>query len=481
MRDRAWWLILVAGLALRAAAPFLMDPWEDGGEYAAMGRALAETGTLTLPFGEDRIPGGTDGEPAPSHHYPPAWPATLAVGYRLAGFGLWETKLVALAVALASILVAYACTRDLFGHRPALATAALVAVEHQLLWVQGRAYSEALLVAFFTLTLWAILRSLEDERFVLLAGLFAGLAYLTRASMGPFFLVAGAGGFAWRLWHRGWRGVANPWYASAALVFLAMVAAWALRNWAAYGSVETSAHIAAATRHGFAHPRLLAVGLAAKLALFAAFLAVYALPLHRELRRAAARWRDEATSALLLAAGLVFILGWLLTALLWTYEGYTPWFLENQRYVVVALVPLAWLALRERRDDKGLLVLAIVLLAASVATLAGPMRDPEARAVELVEPHLAEGDRVGIAWFSLYSLYPHVGDEDVRLLPVTRIATDRPEFVVSVSSDAPEGYVEVWEVHQRALTRGQHEAWVYARPDVVAARGLPTGQEVWTW
>lgn len=481
MRDRGWWLVLALGLALRVAAPFVMDVWEDGGEYAAMGRSFAEDGTFTLPSGEDRLPGGADGQPTASHHYPPAWPVVLGAGYKLLGFGAWQTKLVSLVAALASVAVAWACTRDLLGARAALVVAALVAVEDQLLWAQGRGYSESLVLVFFTLTVWAILRSLKDARFVLLAGLFAGFAYLTRASMGPFFLVAGGAGLAWRLMHRGWRGVLNPWYLAAAALFAGIVAAWAARNVAAHGwpRWETSAHVAAATDFAFAHPKLLALGLLWKFLLFAAFLAAYALPLHRELRQALLKWRDEETSALLLAGGLVFLLGWLLTALLWGYEGFTPWFVENQRYVVVALVPLAWLALREARDDKGLAVLAVLLVAASLATVAGPMRDAEVRAAELLEPHLQPGDAVGIQWFSLYSLSPEL--RDAKLVPVARIADERPEFVLSTAPQPPDGYALVWEVHQRTLTRGEYPIWVYAREDVAAARGLPRGDVVWRW
>lgn len=478
---RFWLALLVAGVLLRIAAPFAMDVWEDGGEYAAMGHALAARGDLWLPSGEDRVPGGSTGEPGHSRHYPPAWPAVLAAGYAVLGFGLWQTKVVALATALVAIAVAYACTRDLYGPDKALIVGALVAVEDQLLWATGRGYSENLVLVFFTLTLWAIVRSLKDERFVLLAGLFAGLAYLTRASMGPFFLVAGIGGFAWRLRHRGWRGVASPWYLGAAGLFAAMVLAWAARNQALHGSPTTSLHMSTATAHALANPGALLVGLGAKLLLFSAFAAVFVLPLGRELRAAARRAREEETSALWLAAGLVFVLGWLLTALLWTYEGYTPFFLENQRYVVVALVPLAWLAVREMRDAKGLATLGVVLLLASAATIASPMRDAEARGAELLRPHLEPGDRIAVVWMSTYSLYPYLGDLDVALRPMTRIADERPEFVIATIAADPEGYGLAWMVEPRTLFRGEYPAYVYARLDVLAERGLPSSSVVATW
>src|SRR5581483_5976121 len=129
------------------------------------------------------------------------------------------------------------------------------------------------------------------------------------------------------------------------------------------------------------------------------------------------RWREEETSALWLAVVLVFVLGWLLTALLWPYEGFTPFLLENERYVVIALVPLAWLALREATDAKGWGALAVILLAASLLTLAAPMRDSEARAAEMLSPMLKPGDRVGVIGMSLYEPYPFLAPRGVALVP----------------------------------------------------------------
>lgn len=77
----------------------------------------------------------------------------------------------------------------------------LVALSPHLLWVAGMGYSEGLATALFALTMWAILCSLDDERFIVLGGLLAGLAYLARAVEpwlrdGDDVTLAGAGKYA---------------------------------------------------------------------------------------------------------------------------------------------------------------------------------------------------------------------------------------------------------------------------------------------
>ena len=480
-------VVLVAGLALRALAPFAMDVWEDGGEYVAMGHAWAREGAFVLPYGEDRGPSSPTGEPGHSHHYPPMWPLLLGLVYRAAGFGLAQTKVALALASLATVAVVHLATRDLYGPRVALMTSALVAVEPHLVWATGRGYSENLALAFFALTLWAILRSLRDERFVVLAGLFAALAYLTRSSMGPFFLVAGFAGLAWRLRHRGAaRTFGSRHYLAAAGVFGAGVGAWSWRNLSLFGwpHWQTSAYLQHATSYALAHPALLLQGLALKGLFFGGLLALYALPFLPQLREAWRRRGEEDASALLLALGLVFLLAWWLTALLWPLESHVSWlFPEHHRYVVVALVPLAWLALRGMRPDREALLrwgaAAVVLLLASTAVTLGPMRDSEARAAEWLRPHLREGDRVGLWFLSTYEPYPFLAGTGVTLYQ--RHMVDEPEFVLARVPHEEEGYVVVAQVHQNVLLKEDRPAFVLAREDVAQARGLPQGVIVRAW
>ncbi len=58
-------------------------------------------------------------------------------------------------------------------------------------------FAEALVAMLFVLTVWAILKSLKRTRYIVWAGLFAGLGFLAKASLGYFFF-AGLAGLLWR-------------------------------------------------------------------------------------------------------------------------------------------------------------------------------------------------------------------------------------------------------------------------------------------
>ena len=75
----------------------------------------------------------------------------------------------------------------------------LVAIEPRLLWVTGTGFSENLVLVMFTITVWAIVKSLDKPWFIVLAGAAAGLSYITRSGMGALFVGGGLGGLAWRV------------------------------------------------------------------------------------------------------------------------------------------------------------------------------------------------------------------------------------------------------------------------------------------
>ena len=225
--------LIALGVAARIATIWTMDLWADGATYSAMGHAWMRHGEFLMPWG-DVTTGGFE-EPSYSHHYPPLYPFYLGLVYKAFGFGVLQTKVAAVAVALAALAVAYACTRDLYGPRVALVVTAILASEPHLVWSAGTGFSENMVLLWFTLTIWGIAKSLEKPPYILAAGLAAAMAYLTRSSVGPFFLVAGVGGLLWRLRFQGWRALANGWYLAAAASFLAVFAWWANRNITKFG------------------------------------------------------------------------------------------------------------------------------------------------------------------------------------------------------------------------------------------------------
>ena len=271
-------------------------------------------------------------------------------------------------------------TRNLFGADAALLAAAAVSLEWTgILFGTWKGFSENLVVIALTLTLWAVLRSLRDDRFILAAGVFAAVGYLSKASMGPFFLIAGFAGLAWRLLFRGRRVLLNGWYWAAIGIFAIPVVVWGLRNISLFwdgtpagllGAWQTSEVVGRMVQTAIAQPAELLVGLGGKLPILAIGLLLPFAPLLPRLAASAAnrRWRAEDALGLWMTVGLIFFLGWLFAAIFWVNEDTSLLWADPLRYVMAAQVPLLWLIMREggpystRAWSFSLLILALLTL-----------------------------------------------------------------------------------------------------------------------
>ncbi|MEA3202794.1 MAG: hypothetical protein QOI63_460, partial [Thermoplasmata archaeon] len=181
------WLLALLGLGvfLRVASYWWTPLAVDAFSYGVMGESFLRHGTFTMPWGDvDTFRTAA----VPSHHYPPLYPVYLAGFYKLLGFSQSSTHVAAIVSSLAALFVTWLCTRDLYGQRKALVVVAVVAVSPILVQNTGQGYSENLVLLLFVATLWAILKSLEKPWYILPAGILAGLGYLTKSSMGYFFV-----------------------------------------------------------------------------------------------------------------------------------------------------------------------------------------------------------------------------------------------------------------------------------------------------
>lgn len=330
----------------------------DGAAYWDLAKSLASGNGLTHtdPALVDKCAAIEFTGLGPSHHYSPLLPMLEAGMIQMFGPSTATLQATVLLLGVLALGVAYWTTRDLLGHAAGLVVAAWAAADWSLRSAGSDGYSEPLLLVTFCLTLWAILRSLEDERHILWAGLFAALGYLSKASLGWFFLVAGLGGLAWRLLHRGKGVLANRWYLGAIAVFGAIFAAWALRNVRLFwdgspdgllNAWQTSAYNSHVFGEAFRRPGKLLEGAAVRLPMLLWGMMVPVVAFWGPLRGRLRSWREEATSGLLLAAGLMFVLGLLFAAAFDAAEG-NPlgvlW-MDPLRYVMAAQLPLFWLAL----------------------------------------------------------------------------------------------------------------------------------------
>ncbi|MHB8605166.1 MAG: ArnT family glycosyltransferase [Thermoplasmatota archaeon] len=299
-------------------------------------------------FGEFVFPWSSSGT-IYTQHYPPAFPVFVSLFFRALGPSFASTQLASIAAGVLLIGVVLGTTWDLFGRARGLAAAAVVACLPLLIDYDLSGYTETLVVAFFALTIWGILRSLTQPRFILVAGLFAAAGYLTKSSMGYFVVLAGLGGLAWRVKFRGWRSLLDPWYIAAASLVVATVLAWAYRNVLRHGwpNWETQAH-ATYSLQVMWHSPTWPVVLVGELAWSTAVLAAFFLPWLGNIRASARAWRDEATSALLMAVVVPLLIANVFITAFFLAEGEgTVFYIANKRYLITAIPPLLWLAFRE--------------------------------------------------------------------------------------------------------------------------------------
>jgi 4-amino-4-deoxy-L-arabinose transferase-like glycosyltransferase len=357
---------LAIGLVVRTV-PLVLNPAAplttcDGRAYhtlalnLAAGRGLNFDDPVTVAQCGDHLKLG------PSHHYAPGLAFVEAPFIVLLGDTALALVLPLLLLSWGAVAVVWLTTRDLFGRDAALLASAAVSLEWTgALFGAWNGYAENLVIITFTLTMWAILRALTNDRFLVLAGLFAGAGYLSKASLGWFFLIAGLGGFVWRLLYRGVGVLKNRWYWAAVGVFGVIFGLWALRNlnlfWDgtptglldAWQTSDVQAKYVAAA---FGQKSQLAIGLAGKLPILAIGLVLPFLPLLRGFRQSLQEWKREDVSGLWLAVGLVFVLGWFFAGAFWVTERTNLLWADAIRYVMPAQIPLLWLLLRDGQPQR---------------------------------------------------------------------------------------------------------------------------------
>ncbi len=351
-------LALLAGIALRFYEMLFMPVRAlsggcDGEIYWNMATNLA--GGNGLAVTDPSFLGRCNGIDSlgPSHHYSPLLPIIEAFWIMLLGANTNALVAALLSVSVAAVGVAYWTAKDLFGRDAGLLVGAAAGADWTLLgWGTRYGYAESLVFATIVLTLWAILRSLSRPPVIVWAGLFAGLGYLSKASAGWFFLLAAVGGLSWRLKHRGWGVLRDAWYLRAIGVFAVIFGLWSLRNvllfWdgSAGGLVtawQTSPYTSRAVAAALAQPAMFVEGLAVRTPVL---LIPFILPLAffwPEIRDAIRMRHREDVSGVLLAIGLIFVLGLLFAASFYVYENDPYYWLQPVRYVAPAAIPLLWL------------------------------------------------------------------------------------------------------------------------------------------
>ncbi len=221
-----WWrlgAIAALGVVIRVLYTILVAPWPpkvltDEFYYNVIPHALDQGRGFLLPF-------GIHGQSTPTAQHPPFYPLVLAALGKLGGTGEEAQRLAGSAFGLGTILAVALLARRLAGDRVALVAAGLAAIYPMLISADGALMSESLYGLLIGLSLLAAYRLLESPglgRAVVL-GIVVGLAALTRAEavlLLPLVVIP-----VLRRPHGRLSAVA------AAVVMVAVIAPWTVRNW----------------------------------------------------------------------------------------------------------------------------------------------------------------------------------------------------------------------------------------------------------
>lgn len=426
-------LVVVAGIGLRCYGLVVGYVAADGAVYGEMAYSLLRNGEFIMPLGEFW---SASWLPTYSHHYSPAYPMFLAPFVAAGGLTPLTLKAGAFVSAILLMAVAYWTTRDLYGKDKAVLVTAALSVDPVLILMSSKGYSENFLTLVFVLTMWAILKSLTDARYMVLAGLFAGIAYLTKGVLGWFFLIAGFAGLAWRFHYLGWRVFKDRYYIAAIGIFAGFVVGWATRNLAHFwdGSAarllnawQSSEYFSLATQQALAHPLDLAFILIVRIPLYTGFFLVIGIFWLRDFRRMP-KISDEHYSGLWLSLGLTYALAWIIAGVLWTLERTPIFWLDQIRYVVLANPIILWLIVKDAKIEApvfrkkyaatvaALLVVAVLLMSASPPGVY--------RAYDILRDNAPAGSVIAIDGLARYTVALYVGTDRAYVKYDPGIAAD---------------------------------------------------------
>lgn len=346
--------LLVVALAALLRVTFVLEPgfiW-DSAWYLMLARSFGETGTFLLRW-------STPEAPLYSGYWPPLFPVFASPFVAVFGESYRTLVLASVTASALLTLAVFLTTRDLLGRRPAFAAMALVAATPAFYVGDANGMSESLLALMIVLAVWAFVKSLERPAYLPLAGAFAFLAYLGKASLGlPIVGALVAALVAWRVYTRGWRRVVRSpmdvGLAAAALVGIVVLAATRTERIGGIGVgvIDPVKRALVGAECSRLVPFLDSTGVHCwagvfvfKVAFVAAFLLVVTLPFSLRLRDALRATRTERTDALWLAVLLPLLAGAVFTTSFFFTERRELVDFDNIRYLTPAIVPFAWVLL----------------------------------------------------------------------------------------------------------------------------------------
>ncbi len=328
----------------------------DGDTYRAMAISFFRQGEFFVPAYSNMPNVEQSVEIVYSRHMSPLYPIYLSAFLYLGSPEL-VFHVAYFTIFVLSIVVVYLATRDLYGSKAALATCAIVASIQPVADYIAAGYSEAMALIVYTLTIWAVIRSIKTEHYIIYAGLFAGLGYLTRSSIGYFLIIAGVMGFLWRFYYMRWKVLKNRSYLLAIAIFFSFIVVWAVRNIARFWdgtfqhlfiAWQTDLFIGYCLNESLHSFNFYLSALLMKGIFFTVMIFGYSWMILPHLKESIRQVKDEKISGLWLAFLLPNVISLFVVSAFYVVEADLPWvavfWLDNLRYVSFTFVPMFWIA-----------------------------------------------------------------------------------------------------------------------------------------
>jgi hypothetical protein len=222
------WLLQVVLIAIGVRLLWVLyvnvDPndgrFDDSVFYHNAAHLLAQGRGYINPFNGD-----------PTAHWPPGYPAVLAILYKLFGWHLMLARALNIGFAAVTVALAYVVGRRVFDRRAAYLGALILVLFPGQVYFSALVLTETMFAMLFMLALllalvWTVEREKARWWQVLLIGILVGAAGLVR-SEGVFLVVVLAG--LWALTVRPWRRLAG-YVGLLALGTALALAPWTIRN-----------------------------------------------------------------------------------------------------------------------------------------------------------------------------------------------------------------------------------------------------------
>lgn len=205
-----------------------------------------------------------------------------------------------------------------YGKEVGLITALFTAFDPVLYGAMTAGLSGVVVATFLLGGFYYLLRAMKNSYYLMGAGLFSAMVYLTKATTGYLLIIAIIVGFVWRFYYDRWKVLKDKGYILGAVVFGIIFLTWTVRNFLVLGSPWMSTYTTDILQSFIAEPPLVLLkAYGTYVAIFGAYigllLSVPVIILHRGigLKNAVLALRKRQD----LSAIAVFILGlWILGA-----------------------------------------------------------------------------------------------------------------------------------------------------------------------